>query len=110
MSEKYGLFNYYQRKFYKKECENPEKDNDIAAKSPLKSLNPFLDSNILRANGGLARFCHLYLLHLHSCLIHADCNQICGIVQTEIYISRLKPRVKSIIRKCKTCIIFKKRP
>lgn len=58
---------------------------------------------------GNSRFCHLYLSHLHTFLLHAECNQMCRIVQTEFYVSRLKPRVKSIIRHCKVCIINKQK-
>lgn len=56
-----------------------------------------------------SRLCDLYL-RLHLCLAHAECNQMYRMVQTELYIPRLKPKVKSIIHKCKTCIILKQRP
>ncbi|XP_075163176.1 uncharacterized protein LOC142235803 [Haematobia irritans] len=35
---------------------------------------------------------------------------MCRFVQTEYYISRLKPRVKALIHKCKTCLIYKHKP
>ncbi|XP_059221144.1 uncharacterized protein LOC131995885 [Stomoxys calcitrans] len=98
----------------------------ISPKSSLSTINPFLDdARIIRINGRLSQstlpyserhpmvlpgnswFCHLYLSHLHKFLAHADCTLMCRMVQTEFYISRLKPRVKSIIRKCKTCVVFK---
>ena len=101
---------------------------EISTKSSLKFLNPFLDEKgIMRVNGRLAnsslpynerfpiiipnksRFCRLYLEHLHLCLAHADCNLMCRMVQTEFYISRLKPKVKSIIHKCKICLIYKQK-
>lgn len=56
---------------------------------------------------GNSRLCHLYLTHLHIFLAHAESNQMCRMIQTEFYISRMKPRVKKIIRHCKTCIIFR---
>lgn len=98
----------------------------ISNKSSLKTLNPFLDSDeIMRVNGrlsqsslpynerfpkilpGNSRLCQLYLANLHLLLLHSECNQMCRMIQTKFYISRLKVRVKKIIRNCKRCIIFK---
>ncbi|XP_075150740.1 uncharacterized protein LOC142224842 [Haematobia irritans] len=106
-----------QKKFYSDEYSNLLESKPINDKSQLKCLNPFLShENIMRVNGRLAdsslpynerfpiilsgnsRFSHLYLLNLHQLLAHADCRM----VQTEFYISRLKPRVKAIIHKCRT--------
>ncbi|XP_075157748.1 uncharacterized protein LOC142231014 [Haematobia irritans] len=125
---KFRLITLSQSKFYPVEYNNLLQSKLIENKSTLKCLNPFLDQeNIMRVNGRLAdsslsynerypiilpgnsRLCFLYLSHLHQVLAHADCTLMCRMVQTEFYISRLKPRVKSIIHKCKTCIIFKQK-
>ncbi|XP_075150812.1 uncharacterized protein LOC142224919 [Haematobia irritans] len=115
-----------QKKFYPDEYKALMNSEAISPKSSLSSLNPFLDSeSILRSNGRLAdsslpyrerypiilhgnsRLCQLYLQHLHNFLAHAECNLMCRFTQTEFYISRLKVRVKSIIHRCKTCIVHK---
>ncbi|XP_075162907.1 uncharacterized protein LOC142235542 [Haematobia irritans] len=117
-----------QKKFYPDEYSNLLESKPINDKSQLKCLNPFLShENIMRVNGRLAdsslpynerfpiilsgnsRFSHLYLLNLHQLLAHADCTLMCRMVQTEFNISRLKPRVKAIIHKCRTCVIFKQK-
>ncbi|XP_075150700.1 uncharacterized protein LOC142224800 [Haematobia irritans] len=117
-----------QKKFYPDEYSNLLESKPINDKSQLKRLNPFLShENTMRVNGRLAdsslpynerfpiilsgnsRFSHLYLLNLHQLLAHADCTLMCRMVQTEFYISRLKPRVKAIIHKCRTCVIFKQK-
>lgn len=85
----------------------------ISNKSSLKTLNPFLDSDeIMRVNGrlsqsslpynerfpkilpGNSRLCQLYLANLHLLLLHSECNQMCRMIQTKFYISRIKVRVK----------------
>lgn len=118
-----------QGKYYQHEYESLLNSQQISNKSNLCTLNPFLDTDkIMRINGrlsdsslpykerhpiilpGNSRLCHLYLVHLHSFLGHAECNLMCRFTQTEFYISRLKPRVKSIIHKCKTCILYKQKP
>ncbi|XP_075163165.1 uncharacterized protein LOC142235792 [Haematobia irritans] len=122
------LITLSQKKFYPDEYSNLLESKPINDKSQLKCLNPFLShENIMRVNGRLAdsslpynerfpiilsgnsRFSHLYLLNLHQLLAHADCTLMCRMVQTEFYISRLKPRVKAIIHKCRTCVIFKQK-
>ncbi|XP_065368746.1 uncharacterized protein LOC135961178 [Calliphora vicina] len=118
-----------QKKFYNEEYQCVNESKNISNKSPLKSLNPFMDKDsILRVNGrlsqsslpygerypiilpGNSRFCQLYLHHLHEFLSHADCGQMYRIIQTEFLIFRLKPRIKGIIRKCKRCIMYKQQP
>ncbi|XP_065356304.1 uncharacterized protein LOC135950702 [Calliphora vicina] len=118
-----------QKRFYNEEYKCVNESKDISNKSPLKSLNPFIDKDsILRVNGRLAqsslpygerypiilpgnsRFCQLYLHHLHEFFFHADCGQMYRIIQTEFLIFRLKPRIKGIIRKCKRCIMYKQQP
>lgn len=118
-----------QKHFYDDEYKNISNSQPISEKSSLKPLNPFLDPNgIMRVNGrlsdsslpynerypiilpGNSQLCQLYLSLLHTFLAHAECNQMCRMSQTEFYISRLKPRIKKIIRHCKTCIIFKRKP
>ncbi|XP_065356330.1 uncharacterized protein LOC135950724 [Calliphora vicina] len=126
---KIRLITLAQRNHYQAEFKDISNSLPISNKSSLKTLNPILDTKgILRVNGrlsnssltynerypiilpGNSRFCQLYLEHLHSFLAHGECNQICRMVQTEYYISRLKSRVKKIIRHCKTCIIYKQKP
>ncbi|XP_037827650.1 uncharacterized protein LOC119615720 [Lucilia sericata] len=118
-----------QKSFYPDEYNCLNNSKTISNKSPLKSLNPFLDPNsIMRVNGrlsqsslpyserypiilpGNSRFCQLYLTHLHIFLCHAECSQMYRAVQTEFFIFRLKPRIKKIIRNCKCCIVFKQQP
>ncbi|XP_075163068.1 uncharacterized protein LOC142235694 [Haematobia irritans] len=120
------LIHLSQLHAFKDEYHALLQGNPISQKSPLSTLNPFIDGNqILRVNGrlsqsnipynerhpvilpGNSRFCRLYLSHLHTFLAHADCTLMCRMVQTEFYISRLKPRIKNIIHKCKTCVVFK---
>ncbi|XP_075157847.1 uncharacterized protein LOC142231112 [Haematobia irritans] len=131
-ADELGRFSSYsralKRRFYFDEFEHLSESKPLPAKSPLQCLNPFIDSNgVLRVNGrlvdsslpynerypiilpGNSRLCHLYLVHLHHFLAHGECILMCRMSQTEFYISRLKPRIKSIIHKCKTCIIFKKK-
>lgn len=122
------LISLAQIQFFKEEYDSLTQARPIPDKSSLKSLNPYMDSqNIMRVNGrlteaplpfneshpiilpGKSRFCHLYLAHLHQYLMHAECSLMCRMTQTEFYISRLKRKVKSIIRDCKTCTIFKQR-
>ncbi|XP_075163141.1 uncharacterized protein LOC142235769 [Haematobia irritans] len=118
-----------QKRFFQTEYGELKKSNPISNKSSLSTLNPFLDSHgIMRVNGRLAdsslsynerypiilpgnsRLCHLYLSHLHLFLAHGECILMCRMLQTEFYLARAKTRVKSIIRKCKTCVIFKHKP
>ncbi|XP_059217643.1 uncharacterized protein LOC131994781 [Stomoxys calcitrans] len=118
-----------QKQAYPSEFDALLNSQPISSKSTLFSLNPFLDTDkILRVNGrltysflpykerypiilpGNSDFSRLYLSHLHIFLAHAECNQMCRFVQTEYYISRLKPRIKGIIHKCKTCTIYRHRP
>lgn len=117
-----------QQRFYQREYEELKGSMNIFQKSALKPLNPFLDSdNIMRVNGrlsdsslpyrerypiilpGNSRLCYLYLSHLHTFLAHAECNLMCRFVQTEFFVSHLKSRVKSIIYKCKVCILYKQK-
>ncbi|XP_075158159.1 uncharacterized protein LOC142231437 [Haematobia irritans] len=117
-----------QKTYFEAEYNSLLENTIIPNKSALKPLNPFLDQDkILRVNGrlvnsslsyserypmilpGKSHFCQLYLQHIHIILFHGECNQMCRLVQTEFYISRLKPNIKSIIHKCKTCAIFKKK-
>ncbi|XP_065356502.1 uncharacterized protein LOC135950906 [Calliphora vicina] len=126
---KLRLIALAQKSHYQAEFKDISNSLPISNRSSLKSLNPILDTdNILRANGRLVNaslpynercpiilpgnslFCQLYLEHLHLFLAHAEYNQISRMVQTEFYISRLKPRIKKIIRHCKTCIIYKQKP
>ncbi|XP_059223173.1 uncharacterized protein LOC131996978 [Stomoxys calcitrans] len=125
---KFRLISLAQRQYFSLEYELLLNSKPLPNKSVLSTLNPFLDSNqVLRVNGrlsdsflpyrerhpiilpGNSRLCHLYLLHLHSFLVHAECNQMCRFVQTEFYVSRLKPRVKSIIYNCKVCVLYKQK-
>ncbi|KNC31265.1 hypothetical protein FF38_14382 [Lucilia cuprina] len=118
-----------QKEFYQREYELLSENQPIPKDSSLFTLNPFLDSKgLLRVNGRLANslltynerfpiilprnshFCNLYLSHLHEILAHGECTLMCRMIQTEFYISRLKLKVKKLIRYCKTCIIHKKRP
>ncbi|XP_075159324.1 uncharacterized protein LOC142232403 [Haematobia irritans] len=120
------LISLAQQQYYHTEYEALCNSKTLSPKSSLSTLNPFLDSqNIIRANGrlinsslpykerypiilpGNSHFCRIYLLHLHTFLAHGECNQMCRFVQTEYYISRLKPRVKAVIHRCKTCLIYK---
>ncbi|XP_075163072.1 uncharacterized protein LOC142235697 [Haematobia irritans] len=122
------LISLSQKHYFKREYDAILLKNPLPKDSPLIPINPFIDQDdILRVNGRLAhstlpyneshpiilpgnsRLCCLFLSHLHNFLVHADCLLMCRMVQTEFYISRLKPRVKSIIRKCKVCIIFKQK-
>ena len=115
-----------QKTVYDEEYNCLSNAQPISNKSSLKTLNPFLDSDgIMRVNGrlsqsslpynerfpkilpGNSRLCQLYLTNLHLLLLHAECNQMCRMIQTEFYISRLKVRVKKTIRNCKRCIIYK---
>ncbi|XP_075160007.1 uncharacterized protein LOC142233105 [Haematobia irritans] len=123
------LISLAQKQYYSSEYEALSNSKTLSHKSSLSTLNPFLDcQKIIRANGrlinstlpykerypiilpGNSHFCHIYLSHLHTFLAHGECNQMCRFVQTEYYISRLKPRVKAIIHKCKTCLIYKHKP
>ena len=116
---KIKLLNLAQRPFYPVEYKCLLNSQPISRKNSLNTMNPFLDSNsTMRINGRLAqsslpyserypiilpgnsRFCQLYLTHLHNFLCHAECSQMCRMVQTEFYIFRLKPRVKKIVRNC----------
>ncbi|XP_075157628.1 uncharacterized protein LOC142230894 [Haematobia irritans] len=118
-----------QRKFYPEDYEAVMKSEPLSRRSSLSTLNPFLDSEkVLRVNGrlsdsslpyrerypiilpGNSKLCRLYLLHLHIFLAHAETTQMCRFSQTEFYISRLRPRVKGIIHRCKVCIIHKHKP
>ncbi|XP_075150527.1 uncharacterized protein LOC142224630 [Haematobia irritans] len=118
-----------QKRYFKQEYDAILLSIPIPKESSLRHVNPFIDQEgILRVNGrlshsslpyseshpiilsGNSRLCYLYLVHLHGFLVHADCILMCRMVQTEFYISRLRTRVKSIIRKCKTCTIFKQKP
>ncbi|XP_065368962.1 uncharacterized protein LOC135961390 [Calliphora vicina] len=126
-SVKSRLIMLAQKKCYQIEYDALLKSEPIPKNSSLFTLNPLLDQEgILRVNGRLAnsslpfkerfpiilprdsRLCELYLLHLHEFLAHGECSLMCRMIQTEFYISRLKLRVKKVIRYCKTCIIYKK--
>lgn len=123
------LIHLTQRRYYATEYNALLSSECISTKSVLLTLNPFLDSdNIMRVNGrlsdsflpykerypiilpGNSKLCQLYLSHLHIFLAHGECNQMCRLVQTEFFVSRLKPRVKGIIHRCKICILHKQRP
>ncbi|XP_075162826.1 uncharacterized protein LOC142235455 [Haematobia irritans] len=122
------LISIIQKQYFKREYDAILRKSPLPKDSPLNPINPFIDQDdILRVNGRLAhsalpyneshpiilpgnsRLCTLFLSHLHNFLVHADCILMCRMVQTEFYISRLKPRVKSIIRRCKVCTIFKQK-
>ncbi|XP_075150485.1 uncharacterized protein LOC142224588 [Haematobia irritans] len=123
------IISLTQQKYYNIEYQALRDSKPLPHKSTLLTLNPFLDSDqVIRANGrlsnsslpykdrfpiilpGNSHFCTLYLSHLHTFLAHGECNQMCRFVQTEYYIPRLKSRVKGVIRRCKTCIIYKHKP
>ncbi|XP_075158166.1 uncharacterized protein LOC142231444 [Haematobia irritans] len=123
------IISLTQQRYYNTEYQALRDSKPLPHKSALLTLNPFLDSDqVLRANGrlsnsslpykerfpiilpGNSHFCTLYLSHLHTFLAHGECNQMCRFVQTEYYITRLKPRVKGVIHRCKTCIIYKHKP
>lgn len=57
---------------------------------------------------GNSILCSLYLSHLHLFLAHGECTLMCRMVQTDFFISHLKPRIKQIIHCCKICTILKK--
>ncbi|XP_046812215.1 uncharacterized protein LOC124421299 [Lucilia cuprina] len=118
-----------QKTFYFEEYECCLKSQALPNKSSLKSLNPFIDSNsILRVNGRLSQsslpyregypiilpgnshFCKLYLKYLHEFLSHAECGQMCRMVQTEFLCIQTQASCKKIIRYYKTCIIYKQQP
>ena len=115
-----------QKTFYPEEYSSLVNSITLPNKSPLKPLNPFIDSDsIMRVNGrlvqsclpyserypiilpGSSRLCHLYLNHLHKFLAHADYSLMCRMAQTEFFISKLKPRIKKILRHCKICLVYR---
>lgn len=107
------LLTLTQQVWYKSEYDLISNSKQLPDKNQLKTLNPFIDSDgILRVNGrlsesslsyserfpiilpGKSHFCHLYLSHLHITLLHAECNLMYRISQTEFYLTRMKPRIK----------------
>ncbi|XP_075150612.1 uncharacterized protein LOC142224708 [Haematobia irritans] len=85
------LINLAQRHYFRNEYDAIVQNNIIPKDSPITTLNPFIDQeNIIRVNGRLAHSSLPYS-ERHPIII-PDCLLMCRMVQTEFYISRLKPR------------------
>ncbi|XP_075150779.1 uncharacterized protein LOC142224887 [Haematobia irritans] len=99
-----------------------------SSKSRLLTLNPTLDTHkLLRVNGRLAnsdlsynerfpvilleksRFCKLFIEFTHKLLLHSEHQVMLRAIRQEFYIIRLKSAIKSCIRKCHVCTIYKNR-
>ncbi|XP_075150773.1 uncharacterized protein LOC142224881 [Haematobia irritans] len=99
-----------------------------SSKSRLLTLNPTLDTHkLLRVNGRLAnsdlsynerfpiipleksRFCKLFIEFTHKLLLHSEHQVMLRAIRQKFYIIRLKSAIKSCIRKCHVCTIYKNR-
>ncbi|XP_065356279.1 uncharacterized protein LOC135950678 [Calliphora vicina] len=101
----------------------------LSSKSSLLPLNPFLDNEgVMRLNGRLARppslvytewhpillpySCRFTLLlaeFIHKISIHGGNQLMLRIIRIEYWIPRLKTLVRTIVNRCKQCVLDRKR-
>ncbi|XP_075161709.1 uncharacterized protein LOC142234459 [Haematobia irritans] len=103
---KHKLIVLTQQTYFNREYTALRNSKSLSRKSPLFSLNPFLDDNgIIR----VIQSCYAQLLieFTHVLLLHAENNLLMRSLREEYYISRLRSAIKKCIRKCKTCTLYK---
>ncbi|XP_073845545.1 uncharacterized protein isoform X1 [Musca autumnalis] len=118
-----------QRFFFPEEIQALEKKSRIPSKSPLLSLNPYLDpKGIMRAHGRLvqspaltfeerhpiilphnAKLTTLLVEHTHKVTLHGGNQLMLRVLRSGFCIPRLKSLIKKTIRNCRVCILHKKR-
>ncbi|XP_059223054.1 uncharacterized protein LOC131996886 [Stomoxys calcitrans] len=122
------LITLAQRQYYGKEYHSLLTSKPISKKSPLYSLNPFIDKcGVLRASGRISnsdfafnerhpiivpvksKYCTLLIEFTHIFLMHAEHNLMIRTIRSEYYVSRLRSAIKKCIHQCKTCIAYKQR-
>ncbi|XP_017485298.1 PREDICTED: uncharacterized protein LOC108373869 isoform X2 [Rhagoletis zephyria] len=123
---KVQLIALTQSRYFSNEKRNLLASKPIDKRSPLLTLNPFLDKDgLLRVNGRLAhstlsynerhpiiipeksRYAALFLRFLHELLLHAETRLMQQAIRQEFYIPRLKPLIKKCIFQCKPCTVHK---
>ncbi|XP_058984311.1 uncharacterized protein LOC131805082 [Musca domestica] len=123
------LISIYQRLFYPNEYMALSIQRPIPFSSKLLSLNPFLDSEgLMRICGRLevcpelsynerhpiivpynCQYSKLLVQYIHLISLHGGNQLVLRLVRTQYWIPKVQNLIKSIIRNCKICVIYKKR-
>ncbi|XP_075157757.1 uncharacterized protein LOC142231024 [Haematobia irritans] len=122
------LFLLAQRRSFPDEYMKLSKKQFVASNSPLLSLTPFLDQKgIIRANGRLGattsltynerhpiilshtcRLAKLYVDFIHRLTLHGGHRLVLNTIRLECWILKAKTLIKSHIRNCKECVLYRK--
>ena len=119
----------HQQKYFAEEIRNLEKGKPPSKKSPIISLNPYIDEEgILRVGGRLAHsnlsakqkhqmilapqdhLTKLFIDKAHSEGLHAGANQTLSIIREKFWILKGGQTVKKCIKKCIKCQKINRRP
>ncbi|XP_075158044.1 uncharacterized protein LOC142231314 [Haematobia irritans] len=123
------LISMSQKAFFPNEYMALSAKAPLSKSSPILNLNPFCDSEgILRVCGRLVssttlsynekhpiilpykcRLSMLLVQFIHDISLHGGNQLVLRLVRTQFWIPRAKNLIKSVINKCKPCIIYKKR-
>ena len=118
-----------QKVHFPDDYQNLLLNRSISRTSSLRTLNPFLDGNlVMRLNGRLAksplmsytekypiilpyssRYTILLVNFIHLITIHGGNQLMMRIIRIEFWIPKLKVLVRTVINRCKPCILEKKR-
>lgn len=118
-----------QKRFFPKEYASLTHKRLIDSKSSLLALTPFMDKNqIIRANGRLgatlslpyserhpiilspkSRFAKLYVDFIHRLTLHGGAQLMLATIRLECWIIRAKPLIRSLIHKCRECVLMRNR-
>ena len=118
-----------QRTCFPDEIKTLEIGKEIAKKSKIAGLNPFLDQEgIMRAKGRVSRFeggnfqnqpvildaCHfatkILISFYHRKFFHANNESIINELRQQFYIVGLRARLRWLAQKCITCILRRGKP
>ncbi|XP_075163827.1 uncharacterized protein LOC142236490 [Haematobia irritans] len=127
-SVKEKLIVLTQKRYFSREYSLLENNKFVPKKSCLLPLNPFLDMRgVIRVSGRISngnlrfneshpivipvqsRYAELLIEFTHILLLHAENNLLLRSIREEYYISRLRSAIKKCIRRCKICVIYKRK-
>lgn len=123
------LITLCQKASYPNERNQLSSKGSIPSTSSLLNLNPFMDEDgIMRSCGRLenapglsfnekhpviipynCQFTRLLVKFVHDITLHGGNQLVLRVLRTQFWIPKVKNLIKATIRKCKPCLIYKKR-
>lgn len=123
------LISTYQRAHYPNEYMTLSAKKPISSNSTILSLNPFIDGEgIMRISGRLelasnlsynekhpiimpynSQYSRLLVRFVRKISLHGGNQLVLRLIRSKYWIPKVKNLIKSVINKCKSCLLYKQR-